>query len=154
MNLPGLSIPQTELSFRIHGDQKQVWDTFRKKWVAITPEEWVRQQVLHFMVNERQFPAAMIALESGLKYGPKIRRTDARIFLPGGEILLLLEFKSPGVNIQQSTVLQASVYAGVLQPQNIFLSNGLNHYWISRISKNEQVQWHSGIPYLHELMST
>jgi hypothetical protein len=153
MNLPGLSIPQTDLNFRIHREQKQVWDIFRKKWVSITPEEWVRQQVLHFMVKERQFTSAMIALESGLKFGQKQRRTDARIFLPGGDILLLLEFKAPSVKLELSAILQASVYAGVIQPQNIFLSNGLNHYWISRTAKNEQIQWHSGIPYLHELIS-
>jgi hypothetical protein len=153
MNLPGLSIHQTELNFRIQNNQKQVWDSFRKKWVAITPEEWVRQQVLHFMVNERNFPAGMIALESGLNFAGRKKRNDAKIFLPGGEILLLLEFKAPGIQLDRSTILQASVYASVLKPHNIFLSNGLNHYWVSRIDESTRVKWQEGIPYLHQLIS-
>jgi hypothetical protein len=152
MQLPGLNIPQAELKFRIFEENRQVWDNFRKKWVNITPEEWVRQQVLHFMVNEKQFPTAMIALETGIKFAGRKKRTDAKLFLPGGEVLMLMEFKAPNIKINNSTILQASVYAGVIKPKFIFLSNGLQHYWLSLESTGKNLQWNEGIPIFNDLI--
>lgn len=151
MILPGLSVPQTDLKFRIHNQQKQLWDVFRKKWIAITPEEWVRQQVLHFMVKERNFPSSLIALENGLSFAGRKKRTDAKIYSPGGAILLLMEFKAPGIQMNESTILQASVYAGILNPQFVLLSNGIQHFWISLLKENPGKGWQSGIPHFNEL---
>lgn len=103
------------------------------------------------MVSEKGFPQTMIALENGLFFAGRKKRSDARIYLPGGEILMLIEFKAPQIKLNQETILQAAVYAGILNPQFIMLSNGIEHFWIPKSLENPHEKWKAGIPHLTEL---
>ena len=150
MNLPGLSVPFAQLDFRVNESRKEIFDRFRKKWVMLTQEEWVRQQVLDYLVTHRNFPKGMISVETGLSYSGLKKRSDARVYIPGGDILLLMEFKAASNPVSENTFVQAAAYAKILKPDFIFLSNGLQHYWIK--CKLVMNGWNDGIPDYLELM--
>lgn len=128
MQLPKLNFP--EIEFRFQKNEKgtmQVFDIIRKKFVDITPEEWVRQHIVHFLIQHKQVPASMISIEKQLILNNTKRRTDIVIFNSLLKPLLIIECKAPHVDINQLTINQALRYNIELKVPAIFLSNGLQH---------------------------
>lgn len=121
-----ITIETGQLQFRIRETQKgdEIFDVFRKKWVLITPEEWVRQTLLGFMVQQKQYPTSLIAVERGLKVGELNRRFDAVIFNRTGKPYILIECKAPGEKIEDAAVSQLLAYQSVLGAGYLLLSNG------------------------------
>lgn len=121
-----IRIDLQNLQFRIRQGKKgdEIFDTFRKKWVLLTPEEWVRQTLLAFMVQQHQYPPALIAVERGLKVGELNRRFDAVIYNRSGKPFMLVECKAPGETIEDAAVAQLLAYQSVLGATYILLSNG------------------------------
>lgn len=121
-----IQIDLANLTFRIREGQKgdEIFDGFRKKWVILTPEEWVRQSLLAYLVQQLQYPPALIAVERGLKVGERNRRFDAVIFNRKGKPFMLVECKAPGENIEDAAVSQLLAYQSVLGATYILLSNG------------------------------
>lgn len=105
-----------------------IFDILRKKYVALTPEEWVRQHLLHFMINHLAYPKALIKVEGGLKYNTLSKRTDVVIFDRAGKPLVVVECKSFKVPISQKVFEQSSIYNGTLQASYLLISNGIEHY--------------------------
>ncbi|MES2763165.1 MAG: type I restriction enzyme HsdR N-terminal domain-containing protein [Bacteroidota bacterium] len=137
MNLPVLNFPVVE--FRFQKNEKgnlQVFDIIRKKFVDITPEEWVRQHIIHFLVNYKQVPASMISVEKQLVLNNTKRRTDLVVFNPIIKPLMIVECKAPEVKIDQRTVNQALRYNLQLNVPSVFLSNGHQHVFL-KLSPNE-----------------
>jgi len=116
----------TGLSFRIREAQKgdEIFDPFRKKWVALTPEEWVRQSLLGYLVQKRNYPASLIAVERGVKVGELSRRFDAVVFAKTGKPWMLIECKAPGESLEGGPVGQLLAYQSNLSARYILLSNG------------------------------
>jgi hypothetical protein len=124
-----LNLPETELKTRVNSENKtEIFDVFRKKYVALTPEEWVRQHFLHFLVNHKGYPASLIGVEKGLEVNKMKKRFDAVVFGKTGVPLMLLEFKSPNVALTQKTFDQVSVYNLKMKVRYLLISNGLKHY--------------------------
>jgi hypothetical protein len=105
-----------------------IFDILRKKYVALTPEEWVRQHLIHFLINHLSYPKALIKVEGGLKYNKLAKRTDVVIFDRDGKPLVVVECKSFNVPIDQKVFEQSSIYNSTLQAAYLLVSNGLEHY--------------------------
>ncbi len=136
MNLPILNFPAVD--FRFQKNEKgnlQVFDIIRKKFVEATPEEWVRQHIIHYLINHKEVPASMISVEKQLLLNKTKRRTDLVVFNSNLKPILLIECKAPEIEINQFTVNQALRYNLELNVASVFLSNGLNHVFI-KIDQN------------------
>jgi type I site-specific restriction endonuclease len=138
--LPILNFPN--IDFRLKKNAKgtlQVFDIIRKKFVDLTPEEWVRQHIIHFLVSEKQVPSSMISVEKQLILNQTKRRTDLVVFNSHLEALLIVECKAPEVEINQLTINQALRYNLELKVPFVFLSNGLNHIFIDLRKENPRI---------------
>jgi hypothetical protein len=104
-----------------------VFDAVRRRWVVATPEEWVRQHVIAFLVAHRGVPPGLIAVERAVPHPTLPRRADVLVYSPEGQARLLVECKAPGVAITQAVFEQAARYARVLSAPYVLVTNGLRH---------------------------
>lgn len=102
----------------------EVFDPFRRKWVALTPEEWVRQTLLAYLVKDLKYPAALVSVERGVKVGELKRRFDAVIFGKDGKPWMLIECKAPGEPIEDGAGGQMLAYQSALGAKYLLFSNG------------------------------
>ena len=124
-----LNLPDIELKTRKTRSGKiEVFDNFRKKYIVLTHEEMVRQHFLSFLVNQKGYPASLIAVEKGLKVNQMQKRFDAVVYDTSRNPLVLIEFKSPKVKLDQKTFDQVSRYNLTMKVNYLMISNGLNHY--------------------------
>lgn len=123
-----LNLPEFTFSVREQGQSKQIFDSVRKRFVALTPEEWVRQHFLRFMIEFRMYPPSLIAIERSVKVNNLSQRADIVVYNREGKPWLLIECKAPSVKISHDTFLQAARYNLTLQVPYLALTNGLEHY--------------------------
>ncbi len=113
-----------------------IFDVIRKKYIFITPEEWVRQHVIHWLILAHNYPKSLIKVESGLTYHQKSKRTDIEIYDRNGHIFLVVECKATTIKLSETTLQQALAYNSTLKSPYIMITNGLIHY----LYKNENQQ--------------
>lgn len=123
-----------------------IFDEFRKKFVTLTPEEWVRQNVMRFLKEEKKYPPMLIAIEKGIKVNNMQKRFDAVVHNRNGRAVMLIEFKSPDVKINQKTMEQISRYNLNLNVSYLFVSNGLVHYCCYVDKKTGDIAFLNDIP--------
>ncbi|NEW84965.1 MAG: type I restriction enzyme HsdR N-terminal domain-containing protein [Mariniphaga sp.] len=123
-----LNLPQ--YSFRIHekAGKKLIFDGFRRRWVALTPEEWVRQNFARYLTEEKHFPASLVAIERSLRMNQRDFRTDIVLFSKSGNPLVVVECKAPEVKISQQVFDQIARYNLDLRVNYLIVTNGLIHY--------------------------
>jgi hypothetical protein len=109
-------------------NQPLIWDGLRRKHVVLTPEEWVRQHVVHYLADHLGYPRGLMSLERGLRYNQRQKRTDLLVLDPAGRPLLLVECKAPSVPITAATAHQATTYNHTINAPLLLLTNGLVHY--------------------------
>ena len=109
-------------------NQPLIWDGLRRRHVVLTPEEWVRQHVVHYLINYRGYPRGLLALERGLRYNQRHKRTDLLALNLAGQPLLLVECKAPSVAIDAAVARQATTYNQTIGAPLLILTNGLVHY--------------------------
>jgi type I site-specific restriction-modification system R (restriction) subunit len=125
-NLRKLNLPNFEFRLRSLNGRNEIFDAVRKKWLVCTPEEWVRQHFISWLIVEKRFPASNIAIEGGLKLNTLQKRTDIVAFYNGNP-LLLVECKAPEVKISQKTFDQLFRYNSEVKAPYISVTNGLAH---------------------------
>ncbi len=128
MELPVLNFPQYEFRFREIKNKTHIFDALRKKYVVLTPEEWVRQHLVQFLINEKGYPRGLIKVEATLKIYGKTRRSDVIVFDPEMKPRLVVECKAPHVPITEKTFYQAVTYNAVIKAQYLIVTNGLRHF--------------------------
>ena len=123
-----LNLPSYD--FRIRGDERQreIFDEIRKKFVALTPEEWVRQNFLKYLIAEKGTPLSLITVEKSLKLHGMLKRTDIVVYDRNGKALLLIECKAPSVKIDQKVFDQAAMYNIKFRVNYLVVTNGLEHF--------------------------
>ncbi len=129
--------------------RQQIFCTWRHKFVRLTPEEWVRQHVLHTLVEDYAYPAALIAVEHPIKVGELQKRCDAVILGPQLQALCIIEFKAETVPLTQRVFDQVAVYNRRLQVPFFIISNGKSTY-VCRVS-SEGYTFRATIPQYGEL---
>src|SRR5690606_7876782 len=123
LNFPPYPFRLTEKDGKLY-----IFDEIRKKHLLCTPEEWVRQHLLQYMVRQRNYPPGLISIEGGLSVYERQRRCDVLFFNSGGEKLLLAECKSPTVKLNDQVFRQLSTYNIRHQAKYLLISNGLEHH--------------------------
>ena len=110
-------------------DQKpQIFDEIRQKYVCLTPEEWVRQHFVHYLIRKKKVPSALIANEIGLRLNGTIKRCDTVIYDSFLTPIAIVEYKAPTVAITEQTFNQIARYNMALRVGYLLVSNGLRHY--------------------------
>lgn len=141
-----LNLPEYGFNLRNNKGKKEIFDALRKKYIALTPEEWVRQNFIQFLILEKLFPAGLIAIEKALVVNTMSRRTDAVVHDKNGFPLVIIECKAPEVKISQKTFDQIARYNMTLKVKYLIVTNGLVHYACSIDFENQSYSFLKEIP--------
>lgn len=124
-----LDFPNYTFKIKNSGNGDYIFDEIRKKYIKLTKEEWVRQNCVKFLINEKNFSPVLINIEKTIKVNNLIKRYDIVIYKPDGGIKLLVECKSPEIKINQKTFDQIAIYNMNLKSELLMVTNGLRHYY-------------------------
>lgn len=135
--LPPLNLPSFQ--YRLQESRGKIWifDGIRKKFVVLTPEEWVRQHFVNFLIVEK-YPKALIKIEGGLSVNDLKKRSDIVVYNREGKPWMIVECKNPFVEIEEATLNQVAAYNSSLKANYIAVSNGLHHFYF-------RTDWQAGI---------
>ena len=123
-----LNLPSYPIKIKEKGEKQLIFDFLRRKYVALTPEEWVRQHFVHFLVEHKGYPQALLANEVELKVGEKKLRCDTLLYNRELKPRMIIEYKAPTIQLHQKTFDQISAYNLLLKVDYLVISNGLQHY--------------------------
>lgn len=123
-----LNLPSTDLRVIIKDDKELIFDSLRRKYVALTPEEWVRQNFVSFLINHKGYLAGLMNNEVSLVQNGIKRRCDTLVSDKYGNPIVIVEYKAPNVEITQKVFDQIVRYNYVFRAKYLIVSNGLNHY--------------------------
>ena len=123
-----LNLPPYAAQLQERSGKKLIFDVLRRKYVSLTPEEWVRQHFVHFLIGQKDYPKGLLANEMELRLGEKRMRCDTVVYNQQLQPRMIIEYKAPTVTIQQKTFDQVSVYNLLLKVDYLVVSNGLQHY--------------------------
>lgn len=123
-----LNLPTCNLNVRRNGIKKEIFDSIRKRFVVLTPEEWVRQHFIQFLLNELHVPASLIGVETSLKYNGLSKRSDIVVYDRKGKPAMAIECKASTVKIDQKVFDQLARYNMVLNVSYLVVTNGMAHY--------------------------
>lgn len=146
-----LNLPDFSAQLKINRTENTIFDVFRKKHIALTPEEWVRQNFLHFLVQNLGYPPGLISVEMALNLNKLSRRCDAVIFNRTGTAKMIVECKAAQVKITQKTFDQIAAYNLKLKVDFLVVTNGLNHYCCQMDYQNNSYTFLEDIPAYQKL---
>jgi len=149
---PQLNLPAYPFKIKTEGQRTQIFDRFRKKYVALTAEEWVRQHFINYLIAEKKFPESLITTETGVKYNTLQKRGDIFVYDDYGKPLLIVECKSPTVSITQKTFDQIAIYNKELKVKCLVITNGIKHYCCLMDYEKESYQFLEEIPLYSQLI--
>lgn len=133
--LPPLNLPKFTFRFKRGIDgEALIFDSVRKKWLVLTPEEWVRQNLIQFLISNLKYPESMFKIETGLRINQKQKRSDAVVY-KGDKPFILIECKAMNVNLSDDVMSQALNYNLEYNCPFIILSNGVDHLSVSVSAK-------------------
>lgn len=141
-----LNLPTYQFKIKSSENKLFIFDIVRKKYVVLTPEEWVRQHFLHYLIEEKQYPISLIAVEKQLTINNLTKRTDILVFNTQGKPEIIVECKAPNIPISQHTFDQIARYNLKLNATFLIVSNGLEHFYCTLDFKNETYQFLKEIP--------
>lgn len=141
-----LNFPTYSFRFKNSENKVSIFDSIRKKFILLTPEEWVRQHVIMFLLDVKKYPKSLINVEKTVKVNGMNKRYDIVVFNPDGSIFLLVECKAPEVKINQRTFDQIARYNLILNAQYLMVTNGLNHYFCEMDFENEKYSFLKELP--------
>lgn len=126
--MQSLNLPSFDYKIKQIEDKSLIFDLIRRKYLVLTPEEWVRQHLINLLINVLDYPKTLISVEGGLKYDKLQKRSDILVFDRESKPFLLIECKAPEVKLSQSTVRQASIYNARIGAPHLAISNGLQTF--------------------------
>lgn len=141
-----LNFNSYDFRFRNTEGRISIFDEIRKKFIILTPEEWVRQNVVQYLLQEKKYPKSYINVEKVIKINGLVKRYDVVVFQPNGKLFLLVECKSTDIVINQTTFDQIARYNMVLESEYLMVTNGLNHYFCQMDYKNEKYNFLKELP--------
>lgn len=144
--MQNLNFPTYSFRFKNSENKVAIFDEIRKKFILLTPEEWVRQHTVQFLLQDKKFPKSYVNVEKLIKINGLSKRYDVVVFQPNGDIFLLIECKAPEVPISQNTFDQIARYNLVLKAKYLMVTNGLNHYFCQMDFENEKYLFLKELP--------
>jgi hypothetical protein len=141
-----LNLPTYTFKIKSNENNYVIFDIIRKKYVVLTPEEWVRQHIIHFLIEEKKYPISLIAVEKKLVLNNLTKRTDILVFNTKGNPDIIVECKAPSIKISQSAFDQIARYNLKLNANYLVVTNGLEHYYCKMDKINETYIFLKTIP--------
>ncbi|MFK7749609.1 MAG: type I restriction enzyme HsdR N-terminal domain-containing protein [Kordia sp.] len=141
-----LNFPKYTFRFKNRENKIYIFDAIRKKFVVLTPEEWVRQHTVQFLMQEKNYPISLINVEKELIFNDLKKRYDIVIFNSDGSIFLVVECKRSKIKIDQHTFDQIARYNLILNAEYLMVTNGLDHYYCTMDYEAQQYQFLRDIP--------
>ena len=141
-----LNLPTYEIKIAQKGNKQQIFDFLRRKYVALTPEEWVRQHFVHYLVEHKGYPAGLMGNEIELTIGEKRMRCDTVLYNKVAKPQMIIEYKSPIIKLQQKTFDQISAYNLLLKVDYLIVSNGMQHICCRMDYENQKYYFLEDIP--------
>ena len=150
--LPSLNFPQEyEFDVRADGERTVIFDTVRRQYVQLTPEEWVRQNLLQYLFEDLGFPKGLTAVEKGFMDRGIQARADVVVHDRQGSALLMAECKAPGVKLKQNAVDQIARYNATVGAKYLVVTNGLDHYCWAVDRERQSYRFLEQLPRYEEL---
>jgi hypothetical protein len=147
--MQNLNFPAYSFRFKNSENKVSIFDEIRKKFILLTPEEWVRQHTIQFLLQEKKYPKSYINAEKTITINGTTKRYDLVVFKPNGELFLLVECKAPEVTISQQTFDQIARYNLKLNADYLMVTNGLNHYFCEMNLEEEKYIFLKELPEFH-----
>lgn len=147
-----LNLPAYDFLIRRDMQSSEIFDAVRKKYVALTPEEWVRQHTCRYLSEELGYPAGLMALEYGLQYNEQKKRCDIVLFSRERKPLMIVECKAPSVSISEKTFEQIARYNFTLRVPYLLVTNGMNNYCCKISFETQSFQFLEKVPLFEEMI--
>jgi hypothetical protein len=123
-----INLPAIDCKTRNESGRTEIFDIIRRKYVLLTPEEWVRQHFIHYLINQKNVPQSLIAVEQPLNVNRMKKRADITVFGKRGKELLIVECKAASIKIDQKVFDQIARYNLALKVKYLVVTNGIEHY--------------------------
>ena len=146
-----LNLPAFDVKIKKENGKLSVFDKLRKKYIALTPEEWVRQHFVNYLISEKNYPDMLITNEIQINLNGQKKRCDTVVYNNQLEPLVIIEYKSPDVKISQQVFEQIVHYNIVLKVKYLIVSNGINHYCCKMNYQDQSFEYLKQIPAFAEL---
>ena len=146
MNLPQLNLPIAALKTKLVEGTTQVFDQVRKKYLVLTPEEWVRQYFIHYLNQEKNYPLGLMGVEQMVKYNGMQTRADIVLYTLKGKPNMIVECKAPNVKITQDAFNQIAKYNFKLKVKYLVLTNGIQHFCCQMDYEMNEIKFLEEIP--------
>ncbi|NVO03473.1 MAG: type I restriction enzyme HsdR N-terminal domain-containing protein [Bacteroidetes bacterium] len=147
-----LNFPEYQFRYKKEGENLLIFDSIRKKHVVLTPEEWVRQNMVQFLIHEKNVPSSLIHIEMSLKYNTLKKRSDIVIFNNLGKPLLIVECKSPNIAVTQNVFDQIARYNFTLKVNFLIVTNGIDHFCCKIDFENNNYSFLTEVPNYQDLI--
>ena len=148
-----LNLPKYGIKIKNDKGHQLIFDVLRRKYVALTPEEWVRQHFVHFLIEHKGYPKALMANEIQLAIGNKKLRCDSVLYDRTLKPRMIIEYKAPTVNITQKVFDQITIYNMLLHVDYLVVSNGIKHYCCRMDYANQKYLFLEDIPDYQNLLT-
>ena len=146
-----LNLPSYDVKVRGTREKPEIFDFLRRKYVALTPEEWVRQHFTHWLIHEKGYPKGLLGNEIALKWGDNARRCDSILYDKAARPQMIIEYKAPTVSLTQRVFNQISSYNLLLHVDYLIVSNGLQHYCCRMDYEHQSYEFLQDVPAYSEL---
>lgn len=146
-----LNLPPYKFKVKDIEERRFIFDTIRRKYVKLTPEEWVRQNFVRFLHEERYFPESLISIEHSLKVFGERRRSDIVLFNRDGKPLMVVECKAESIKIDQRVFDQIAMYNSTIGVEFLVVTNGIKHYCCQFCKGSTTYQFIEQIPNYNQL---
>ena len=144
--MQALNLPPYDVKLRGTREKPEIFDFLRRRFVALTPEEWVRQHFTHWLVEHKGYPQALLGNEIELRIGEKRLRCDSLLYNKEMSPRMIIEYKAPSVAVTQKVFNQISTYNLLLHVDYLIVSNGLQHYCCRMDYEHERHEFMQEIP--------
>jgi len=141
-----LNLPSISPTLKKEEGKVWIFDIIRKKYIILTPEEWVRQHFVHYLINDLKYPKSLFRIEGSLTYNKLQKRSDILIRDREGKPWLLVECKSPAIKLTQKAFNQIAVYNMTVGAKFIAVTNGMIHYCCEAAKSGEEVRFLTDFP--------
>ena len=148
-----LNLPKYGIKLANENGHLTIFDVLRRKYVALTPEEWVRQHFVHYLIGHKGYPQTLMANEIQLAIGNKKLRCDSVLYDRSLKPRMIIEYKAPTVNITQKVFDQITVYNMLLHVDYLVVSNGIKHYCCQMDYDNQKYLFLEDIPDYQEIIT-
>ena len=141
-----LNLPEFKPTLKKEEGKIWIFDMIRKKYLVLTPEEWVRQHFIHYLIAELKYPKSLFRIESSLTYNKLQKRSDILVFNREAKPWMLIECKSPDIKLSQKAFNQVAVYNMTVNAKFVAVTNGLVHYCCEAAKEGEQAIFLESFP--------